>query len=371
MLDSQLQVQGGDECLRILEETQRGRSSLHRGPKVLQETHSEDSNVTPVLSKYKTVLARRRSVHGQTWGGVTLRVRSPHPAISREGFALREEGVISARTASCQTWVVDLRVVHVASRIQVRWRLLVSSLSKCSCGATTSASSEGRRFLSPQVSLACRNLRDSVSRGALLRGSIISTRFVVTAAHCLFSRENEPKPLTNLRVRVAEHDVASEEDDLEGVTRMLALESYIFHEGFTEDYFNMDIALLRLEESLDLTSHPEVRPVCLPSDPTKVYQGQTGKVIGWGDTSNGNGQVPQHRSGSRLTHRRMWTQEDSRCFDHTFHAVRRLEEWRQGLLLWRLGRPLMVKETEIHLVGTVSFGEECANECSRRLHADH
>ncbi|ROT82874.1 putative coagulation factor XII isoform X1 [Penaeus vannamei] len=73
---------------------------------------------------------------------------------------------------------------------------------------------------------------------------------------------------------------------------MLALESYVFHEGYTENYFNLDIALLRLEEALDLTSHPEVRPVCLPSDPTKVYEGQTGKVVGWGDTTNGDKKYP-------------------------------------------------------------------------------
>ncbi|XP_047502732.1 coagulation factor XII-like [Penaeus chinensis] len=123
-------------------------------------------------------------------------------------------------------------------------------------------------------------------------GSIINLRYVVTAAHCLFSWRNKPKPATLFRARVAEHGVDSEEDDLEGVTRMLALESYIVHEGFTEGYFNKDIALLRLEEALDLTSHPEVRPVCLPSDPTKVYEGQTGRVLGWGDTSNGKDKYP-------------------------------------------------------------------------------
>nr|XP_027206863.1 uncharacterized protein LOC113800310 [Penaeus vannamei] len=63
-------------------------------------------------------------------------------------------------------------------------------------------------------------------------GSIINTRYVVTAAHCMFTRENEPIPASKIRVKVAEHDVASEDDDVEGVTRMLALESYVVHEDY-------------------------------------------------------------------------------------------------------------------------------------------
>ncbi|ROT82880.1 putative trypsin-1-like [Penaeus vannamei] len=142
-----------------------------------------------------------------------------------------------------------------------------------------------------QISLARRIYEIENLKEPFCGGSIINTRYVVTAAHCMFTRENEPIPASKFRVKVAEHDVASEDDDVEGVTRMLALESYVFHEGYTENYFNLDIALLRLEEALDLTSHP-VRPVCLPSDPTKVYEGQTGKVVGWGDTTNGDKKYP-------------------------------------------------------------------------------
>nr|XP_027206865.1 transmembrane protease serine 13-like [Penaeus vannamei] len=124
---------------------------------------------------------------------------------------------------------------------------------------------------------------------------------------------------------------------------MLALESYVFHEGYTENYFNLDIALLRLEEALDLTSHPEVRPVCLPSDPTKVYEGQTGKVVGWGDTTNGDKKYPDIVREVDLP------------------IVECFKKGGKDSCSGDSGGPLTVEEDgRFTLVGIVSFGEECA-----------
>nr|XP_027206860.1 anionic trypsin-2-like [Penaeus vannamei] len=100
-----------------------------------------------------------------------------------------------------------------------------------------------------QISLARRIYDIENLKEPFCGGSIINTRYVVTAAHCMFSPKDKPEPASKFRVKIAEHDVISEDDDVEGVTRMLALESYVFHEGYTENYFNLDIALLRLEEA--------------------------------------------------------------------------------------------------------------------------
>ncbi|XP_047502735.1 proclotting enzyme-like [Penaeus chinensis] len=201
---------------------------------------------------------------------VTLRVRSPHPVLSKEVSAPKRKG------GSSLTTDVSLR----STPKSWLWRRIRVICDKCPCGVSKDVRIVGGTEVSPAFRYPWLvALFDSpYLEEPFCGGSIINLRYVVTAAPCLFSWRNKPKPATLFRARVAEHDVDSEEDDLEGVT--LALESYIVHEGFTEDYFNKDIALLRLEEALDLTSHPEVRPVCLPSDPTKVYAGQTGRVLG-------------------------------------------------------------------------------------------
>jgi len=192
-------------------------------------------------------------------------------------------------------------------------------------------------------------------------GSIINTRYVVTAAHCMFTRENEPIPASQFRVKVAEHDVASEDDDVEGVTRMLALESYVVHEGYIENYDNLDIALLRLEEALDLTSHPEVRPVCLPSDPTKVYEGQTGKVVGWGDTTNGDKKYPDIVREVDLPIVECGRKEIAGVLITPFMLCAGFKKGGKDSCSGDSGGPLTVEEDgRFTLVGIVSFGEECA-----------
>ncbi|XP_037772419.1 coagulation factor XII-like [Penaeus monodon] len=151
---------------------------------------------------------------------------------------------------------------------------------------------------------------------------------------------------------------------------MLALESYIVHEGFTEDYFNKDIALLRLEEALDLTSPPEVRPVCLPSDTTKVHEGQIGKAIGWGDTSNGK---DKYRSVVRevdIPIVECGRKKIAGVLIAPLMLCAGLKSGGKDACYGDSGGPLMVKEGGRYtLVGIVSFGDECGTH--RRLHEDY
>ena len=44
-----------------------------------------------------------------------------------------------------------------------------------------------------------------------------------------------------------------------------------------------DIALLKLEERVDLSLYP---PVCLPFDSSANLTGETGSVFGWGESGN-------------------------------------------------------------------------------------
>ncbi|ROT82875.1 putative trypsin-1 [Penaeus vannamei] len=152
-------------------------------------------------------------------------------------------------------------------------------------------------------------------------GSIINTRYVVTAAHCMFTLENEPIPASKIRVKVAEHDVASEDDDVEGVTRMLALESYVVHEDYKRtSTWTSPSCVWRRPGPHVAPGGPTRVPTFGPDEGLRRTDRESRRL---GRHDQWRQEVPRHRSGSRLTHRRVWAQEDSRLLDHTFHAVRR------------------------------------------------
>ncbi|ROT82876.1 prophenoloxidase activating factor serine proteinase [Penaeus vannamei] len=151
---------------------------------------------------------------------------------------------------------------------------------------------------------------------------------------------------------------------------MLALESYVFHEGYTENYFNLDIALLRLEEALDLTSHPEVRPVCLPSDPTKVYEGQTGKVVGWGDTTNGDKKYPDIVREVDLPIVECGRKEIAGVLITPFMLCAGFKKGGKDSCSGDSGPSDGGRRREVHLGGDRLFRRGVRQtECSRRLHA--
>ena len=99
-------------------------------------------------------------------------------------------------------------------------------------------------------------------------GSVITDRWVITAAHCLdaYTTGRVPKRkslkfmvnnLENLEVRLGEHQrsISTESD----ITRSFDVDRIVKH----PQYFNPtnDIALLRLTEKLDISTYV---PVCLP-----------------------------------------------------------------------------------------------------------
>lgn len=122
-------------------------------------------------------------------------------------------------------------------------------------------------------------------------GSLINSRYVVTAAHCI---EAIPRSWKVIGVRLGEWDLKKEHDCLEDgdcsdAPVNLGVEKIIVHEDYdpqSKAQYN-DIALIRFTRDVSMTAF--ISPVCLPIDNaarSRNIVGTKGVATGWGKTEN-------------------------------------------------------------------------------------
>uniref|UniRef100_A0AB38ZES4 Venom S1 protease 35 n=1 Tax=Oncocephalus sp. TaxID=2944721 RepID=A0AB38ZES4_9HEMI len=105
-------------------------------------------------------------------------------------------------------------------------------------------------------------------------GSILSSRLVLTAAHCTVDAKA-------LFVTVGEHNRAERHN----LPPLFKVERIIDHEAYHPVLFHNDISLLILEKRI--TFLPIIGPVCMPSVPGESLLGESVRIIGWGAESYG------------------------------------------------------------------------------------
>lgn len=110
-------------------------------------------------------------------------------------------------------------------------------------------------------------------------GTLISDRWVVTAAHCIKGMTNSPGSFT---IRLGEHDRSKSE----GTEQDVPVERVIAHPNYAwnKDY---DIGLFKLARPVQMNKY--VQPACLPSRDAPV--GQNCYITGWGSTKFMGGSV--------------------------------------------------------------------------------
>lgn len=117
--------------------------------------------------------------------------------------------------------------------------------------------------------------------------SLISSRYVLGAAHCVSHNNRITKP-ENIGLLIGAHDRRYEGKHY-GVDKVLV------HSKYDERLMQNDIALYRLSQPIDLTATDDITPVCLPSPDMdgRDLSRQMAYLVGWGTTTAG-GKTSDH-----------------------------------------------------------------------------
>ncbi|XP_018591029.2 uncharacterized protein c1s.2 [Scleropages formosus] len=113
--------------------------------------------------------------------------------------------------------------------------------------------------------------------------AVIGDRWILTAAHNLFSKDSSSRaaPLQMVKVHVGDNDV----DNL--LKTPIGVVSVHAHHGYknpNQKNFNHDIALIKLDQTL--TFNARVMPLCLPPENAQYHTNKVGMVSGFGITEN-------------------------------------------------------------------------------------
>nr|DBA30900.1 TPA: hypothetical protein GDO54_006828 [Pyxicephalus adspersus] len=199
-------------------------------------------------------------------------------------------------------------------------------------------------------------------------GSLISSCWVVTAAHCL-----EHRPSVKAITVILGQSFFNTTDQR---TVTFPVKKYILHELYSDETFQNDIALVRLQDVNGVCAHFSqfVQPVCLPQNTMTAASAQHCEVVGWGHQYHG------------AEHYAFYLQEahvpilsNVQCQSPSSHGSKIMAgmmcagfmEGGVDACQGDSGGPLVCEvDSKVHLFGVVSWGSGCAEENKPGVYTD-
>ena len=113
-------------------------------------------------------------------------------------------------------------------------------------------------------------------------GALVADRYVITAAHCTSGRA-----ASDLKIAVGDTTFALAGEASSFIINVKTIKQ---HPDYSASNTQNDISILELEQPVDLTAYPNIKPICLPAQDT-TYADREATVSGWGTLSSGGNLV--------------------------------------------------------------------------------
>ncbi|XP_064545230.1 plasminogen [Drosophila montana] len=191
-------------------------------------------------------------------------------------------------------------------------------------------------------------------------GSLIGTKYILTAAHCTRDSRQKPFAARQFTVRLGDIDLSTDAEPSDPVT--FAVKEVRTHERFSRIGFYNDIAILVLDKPVRKSKY--VIPVCLPRagrmPPKERLPGRRATVVGWGTTYYGG----KESTSQRQAELPIWRNED--CDRSYFQPINEnficagYSDGGVDACQGDSGGPLMMRyDSHWVQLGVVSFGNKC------------
>ncbi|UJR32729.1 hypothetical protein I4U23_020188 [Adineta vaga] len=192
----------------------------------------------------------------------------------------------------------------------------------------------------------------SIDDSWMCGGSLISSSWILTAAHCVFESQN------------AEIFVSAASNALYGAQQWRYASSVIVHPQYDENSLVNDIALIQVSSPFNMTD-PRLSLICLPVATTSDYPpvGSTVVAIGWGQVSETG---PTSKALQQVSLQRI-RYESSSCRpiinNKTMQICAGVSGGNKDTCYGDSGGPLMffTESRQWVIVGLTSYGYECAS----------
>ena len=192
----------------------------------------------------------------------------------------------------------------------------------------------------------------------------MADRYVITAAHCTHGQQ-----ASGLKVAVGDTTFALGN---EASSFIVGVKTIKQHPDYNPSNTQNDISVLELDQALNLTAFPNIKPICLPSQGA-TFANNDATVSGWGTLSSG-GHLAAH-----LQEVDVIVFADGDCGKMDSHMTSGmlcsgLKEGGKDSCQGDSGGPLFTPDPENNnaetLIGVVSWGFGCAAEEQLGIYAE-